>query len=341
MACGELVPRPIIGQRPGDAAGQPQPAQLILLCEPFVPERPQRDLQCRRPRGVALAGEEGEPVEQQVAGTRRGLPIGSQNSVGDLARITSTGQAIGGERRRERLEIGLAREPGIQRLEPLGRLEQQRRSIAPRVIANVICACKSCARACSSSSSGPGVGDRQQPQRRVVRPGLVLALCGDERTLSPAPRLRRQFDRALVKCRLRRQAAARPRSAGRVLQLGGDVLVEADRRVRKMPGAAIRIDIDIGGLGQRPVNALSLLQRRRALHRRPHERMTETHLRTEIHQSRGGGRRSRVRPDAELRGRAPHQHRIPHRLSRGDEKQKPRRGRQRRQPLLEALLDPP
>ena len=209
------------------------------------------------------------------------------------------------------------------------------------MIANVICACKSCARACSRSSSGPGVGDRQQSQRRVVRPGLMLALCGDERTLSPAPRLRRQSDRAFVKCRLRRQAAARPRSPGRALELGGDVLVEADRRVRKMPGAAIRVDIDIGGLGQRPVNALSLLRRCRALHRRPHERMTETHLRTEIHQSRGGGRRRRVGPDAELRGRAPHQHRIPHRLSRGDEKQKPRRGRQRRQPLVEALLDPP
>ena len=68
--------------------------------------------------------------------------------------------------------------------------------------------------------------------------------------------------------------------------------------------------------------------------------MTEAHLRAEIDQSRGDGRRSRVRPDAELRGRPPHQHRIPQRLCRGDEQQKPRRGRQRRQPLPEALLDP-
>jgi hypothetical protein len=40
-------------------------------------------------------------------------------------------------------------------------------------------------------------------------------------------------------------------------------------------------------------------------------------------------------------GRPPHQHWVPDRLGRGDEKQEPRRGRQRRQPLPEALLDSP
>ena len=51
---------------------------------------------------------------------------------------------------------------------------------------------------------GSCVGDRQQPQRRVVCTGLVLALCGEERTLGPAPRIGRELDGALVKCRLRR-----------------------------------------------------------------------------------------------------------------------------------------
>ena len=125
MARGELVPRLIIGQRPGDAAGQPQPAQLVLLGEPLVPERAQRDLQRRRPRHVALAGEQGEPVQQQIAGARRGLPVGGQNGCGDLARIARPHQAVGGERSRERLEVRLAREPRVQRLEPPGRLEQQ------------------------------------------------------------------------------------------------------------------------------------------------------------------------------------------------------------------------
>src|SRR6202035_4607005 len=47
------------------------------------------------------------------------------------------------------------------------------------------------------------------------------------------------------------------------------------------------------------------------------------------------------RPDAEPGGRPPHQHRVPCRLSCCDEKQEPRRRRERGPPLPEALLDPP
>ena len=68
--------------------------------------------------------------------------------------------------------------------------------------------------------------------------------------------------------------------------------------------------------------------------------MTEPQLRAEIDESCGDGWRSRVRRDAELCRRPPHQHRIPHRLFGGDEQQQPRRVRQRRQPFGEALLDP-
>ena len=321
MARGELVPRLIVGQRPGDAAGQPQPAQLVLLGERLVPERAQRDLQRRRPRDVALAGEEGEPVQQQIAGARGGLPVGGQNGRGDLARIAPAHQAVGGERSRERLEVGLARERRIQRLEPPGRLEQQRRSVAAARHRERDLRVQQLGTGSLELVQRPRLRHRQQPQRRVGRAGLVLALGGEERTLRPAPRIGRQLDGALVKCRARRQAAARPRSPGRALQLGGDVLVEPGRRLRAVPGAAIGIDVGIGGLGERAVDALALLRRRRAVDRRTHERMTEAHLRAEIDQTRGGRRRGRVRPDAELGGRPPHQHRIPDRLGRRDEKQ--------------------
>jgi hypothetical protein len=85
-----------------------------------------------------------------------------------------------------------------------------------------------------------------------------------------------------VKCRPRRQAAARPRSPGRALQLGGDVLVEPGCRLRAVPGAAIRIDVGIGGVGERAVHAPAVLRRASAVDRRTHERMTEAHLRAEI-----------------------------------------------------------
>jgi hypothetical protein len=69
----------------------------------------------------------------------------------------------------------------------------------------------------------------------------VLALGGEERTLRPAPQIRRQLGGALVKCRPGRQTAARPRSPGRAFQLGGDVLVEPGRRLRAVPGPTIGI----------------------------------------------------------------------------------------------------
>jgi hypothetical protein len=121
-------------------------------------------------------------------------------------------------RSRECLEVCLAREPGIQRLEPPGRLEQQGGSVAaPRRREGDLRLQQLSARLLELVQ-GSCLGDRQQPQRRVVRAGLVLALCGEERTLCPAPRIGRQFDGALVKCRPRRQAASRPRSVGRALE---------------------------------------------------------------------------------------------------------------------------
>ena len=110
VARGELVPRLIIGKRAGDPGGEPQPAQLVLLGESLVPERAQRDLQRRRRRHVALAGEQGEAVQQQIAGARRGPPVGGQNGCRDLTRIARPDQALRGEGSRERLEIRLARE---------------------------------------------------------------------------------------------------------------------------------------------------------------------------------------------------------------------------------------
>jgi len=168
----------------------------------------------------------------------------------------------------------------------------------------------------------------------------VLAFRGEQRTLRAALWIGRELDGALVKRRFRRRpprARARP---AETLQLGGDVLVQAGCRVREVPGAAIRVDITIGGVGEGTVDALALLRRCRSLDRRADERMTEADLRPEVDQTGVGRWRRGVRPDAELRGCAPHQHRISRRLGRRDEKQQSCRRGQRRQPLGEALLDP-
>jgi hypothetical protein len=143
-----------------------------------------------------------------------------------------------------------------------------------------------------------------------------------------------------VECGPRRQAAPRPRPAGRALQLGRDILVEPGRRLGEVPGAPIGVSVGVGSLAEHAVDALAFFRCRRAIDCRTHQRMTKANLGAEIDQAGGGRRRSRVRLDAELGGRPPYQQRVPDRLGRRHEEQEPGRCRQRRQPLTKDLLDP-
>jgi hypothetical protein len=166
----------------------------------------------------------------------------------------------------------------------------------------------------------------------------MLVLRRGKCTLGAERRIGRQLGGALVERRARREAAPGPRARGRVLELGGDVLVEPVRRVGAVPRAAIRIDLCIRGVGECAVDALALLRCGRAINRRPHERMPEADLRPELH-ARRRRRPCRGRLDAQLGRRVPHEQRITNRLGRRDQEQDPRRLRERREPLPEALLD--
>ena len=126
-----------------------------------------------------------------------------------------------------------------------------------------------------------GLRRGQEPERRVERARLKACLRRGQRPLRPPRGIECQRDRALQERGRRGDPAASLRSAGRALQLGGDVLVEPRCRLSAVPGAAIRIDVGIGGLGERAVHAPALLRRASAVDRRTHERMTEAHLRAE------------------------------------------------------------
>jgi hypothetical protein len=68
-------------------------------------------------------------------------------------------------------------------------------------------------------------------------------------------------------------AASPPRACARPAeryQLGGDVRVEPGRRLGEMPGAAIGIDLRIGGGCQRAVDITPVLRRRVPIDRRAH-----------------------------------------------------------------------
>ena len=106
-----------------------------------------------------------------------------------------------------------------------------------------------------------------------------------------------------------------------------------------MPRPAIGIGVGVGGLREGLVDAPAVLRRGRPVDRGPHERMAEAHLGAELDQGRVGGRSRRARLDPQRGGRLPDEQRIAHRLGRRDQEQQPRRRRQLRQSLLEALLD--
>ena len=177
LARGELVPRHVVAERTGDVAGQPQPAQLLLLGDRLLPERAQRFLQRGRARGVALGGDRASPSSSRShARAPQGLPVGGEDRGGDLARVAAAHQAIGRERRRERIQIrAAARASTSSGSSRLAASSSSGGASRPRVVANVICACNSCARALSSSSSGPACAIASSRSAVAGRAGLVLA----------------------------------------------------------------------------------------------------------------------------------------------------------------------
>src|SRR5215510_8512512 len=123
MTRGELVPRRIIAQGPGDAAGRPQPPKFFLLGQPLLTKRAYRNRQGRSRGRVILAYKQGQPVEQQIARSHGGLPVGGQDGRRDLANVAPAHQSVSREPSRKGLEVRLSREAWVERFQPLGRFE--------------------------------------------------------------------------------------------------------------------------------------------------------------------------------------------------------------------------
>ena len=205
--------------------GDPAPAQDVL--DRDVGERARRPLQDRSRGGVPVGDQQREAVEQQVERTR----------VAAVAGRAWMARQISGRRR--------ARRDGGRRCRPRPRRSGRSRERAPGRTA------RAASRPCSSSGGarlpqpeangdlaaqqvGPRALElverarlrrRQQPQRRVERAGLEARLRGGQRALRAPGRVGVS---ATARCRnaaAARDAAASLRSAGRALELGGDLLV--------------------------------------------------------------------------------------------------------------------
>ena len=320
---GELVPRLITAKPAGDAGGQPQPAQLVLLGERLVAERAQRDRQRRCRRRVSLAGEQSERVQQQIAGARGGRPVGGQNGCRDFTRIARPDQALRREGSRERLETRLAREPRVQRFEPLGRLEQQRRSVAAAGRREGDLRPQQLGAGSLGIVQSSGLRDppAAAPPRRSRRPGA----CSLRRGVHAA---RVASDRASARRHARETRRPPPRRLAPALgRLSAPVRRRCPRRASSSRAqGARRGDQDRHrhrsprpARGER-AGAPAAPPRCSSPNARAGDRTAPA---PRNRPASGSRRRGRVRRDAELGGCPPHQHRIPHRLCRSNEQQQP------------------
>ena len=236
--------------------------------------------------------------------------------------------------------MGFARESGIQRFELSGCVNEQwhRVPAMPGVQGDLPAQALEHGPVEVAQRAGRGGGEKRQGL--VGCSGQVLGPRGVKRTPRPAARIGCQGRRALQEGGSRSQAAARLGPPGRALQLVGDVLVRRERRVGAVPGPAVRIDLGIGGRGQRQMRASAFVCRRGAVDRRPQQRVPEDDLRAEIEQAiclRGarclGG-------DTQRPGRLPQQSRIAGRLSRGHQQQPLGLGRKLLRTPQKASFDP-
>ena len=180
------------------------------------------------------------------------------------------------------------------------------------------------ARARSSSSSGPDSRRRQEPQRRSGAPASMLAWA------AASARWARRAARASAPPRARgrrpprpaRRAPARGRPSARARRRRPR---RARRRLRPVPGAAVGIDVWVGRVGQRAVDAPPLLAGGCAVDRRPDQRMPEAHAGADLDQARPPRPAPRRRRRCPSRSAARHTSSgIPDRLRRRDQQEPPR-----------------
>ena len=336
----ERLPALVVPHESGDVAGEPEPAETFLRGDVVAAEGARRPLEHRGRCGVPLGDQHGQAVPEEIRRSRwlRRRWHGPRR-LGDFQHTAAVGQTTDDDRGPQRVEVGLACERGVERLEPLGGLEQQRGRVAAASHREGDLRAEEVHAGAVEFVERSGLRRGQQSEGRVGRAGVVRGLRRGQRALRAARRLGRQFGRALQEGGGRRQAPARLRPVGRALQLARDVFVAARRRVRAVPGAAIGIDVRIGRLRQHPVRALAILRGCRLVDRRAHERMAKPHPRADLEQTRLGRRRRGLGSEPEPLCGPPQHRRVADGLGRRDQQQLLRLRREHLEAPAEALLD--
>ena len=213
-------------------------------------------------------------------------------------------------RRADRLQVGVAREARLDRLQPARCLQQRRDGVfdASQVQVDLpLQAPRERALALVERSVAHGSEER----RRGVRgPGDLLRFGGREHTPRARHRIGRQRGRALEEGGRGREAAACLCAVGRALELDGDILVRPVRGAGAVPRAPVGIPLCVGRLGERAVDSVAVVDRGRVVRRGAGERMRELDAPGDVEQSGVHRRAERRHVKAEDRGGTLQQHGV-------------------------------
>ena len=285
VTAGQDVPCLVVPHRHGRPFGEPQPAQSLLRRDVLAADGEQRPSQGRRPGRIALRDQQRQAVQEQIGGARRarrrGRHTGGSGHVPDRR-----GQAADEQRGGERLQVGLAGQPDVQRLELPGRAEQERGRVPAMTGGERDLRAQQVAAGTLQFIQRPGLCHGQQAERGVRCASPVPGLRCGQRPLRAARRVERQPGGLLQERGRRRETTAALCPACALLKFGSNFLIWARRGLGPVPGPPVRIGGRVGGLGQRAVQLLPRLDRCRPVGRRAHQRMPEPHPGAELGQSR-------------------------------------------------------
>ena len=286
--------------------------------------------------GVPVRDEHRQPIEQQVARPRRPPRRARQSPLAPPRppRAPRCHRRAGRRTAPPRTHRGRSRARARRRALPAAwppsAAAAARRGRGPT--ANAIWPRSSSARALSSSSSGPALGQRQQADGRVDGAGLVLGLGRRERPARPLPG---SGVSSAARSRNAAAAARPPRACARPAERSSSAATSSSRpgrRMRAVPGPPI--GVQARGRSPRPTRRARAAARSAAPPGRPRSGPAGDGTGPappNVDQPGRDRRRGRRRPDPEPRGGPPHQHGVAGRAPRRPAEQPPRvRGQRRR-----------
>ena len=311
---------------------------MTSVLENAATARPSTGTAARRPIGE----DQRQAFEEQVAGQpRTNRSWSSRRRAGDVQQAAAlTRQPAGEESCGPRIEIGVARQAYVERLELPSSLEQHEWSLATAVLGKRDLGLQPIHAGSTEVIQGSGLGSSHQRERHIKGAGFEARLGGGQRAVCPTRGLLGQGDRALEKCSRGSETTPGLRSPGRLFELGGHGIVGTEHGLGAVPGTAIGVDLGIGDRGQCSMDAAALRRRRRLVDRRAQKRVPESDACVDLEQPfRLGGRRG-CNNYPELGGRPPEQVGISHRVGRCQQQQMSRIARQQIYAAAVFSLDP-